>query len=112
VPTKFEGLSAIRVRCSALQEIGEAIGLFVVFFQGKPHLAIFIRPQSLRNCSKGPSLADATFSAALGMGVSWLVRRRSSPTGYSVFAENNLGNEGGNQIVTLVKDLAKVKAAG
>jgi hypothetical protein len=29
---------------AALQEIREAIGLFVVFFQGKPHLAIFIRP--------------------------------------------------------------------
>jgi hypothetical protein len=23
----------------------EVVGLFVVFFQGKPHLAIFIRPQ-------------------------------------------------------------------
>jgi len=30
---------------AALQEIREAIGLFVVFFPGKPHLAIFIRPQ-------------------------------------------------------------------
>jgi len=30
---------------AALQEIRETIGLFVVFFQGKPHLAIFIRPQ-------------------------------------------------------------------
>jgi hypothetical protein len=30
---------------AALQEIRDAIGLFVVFFQGKPHLAIFIRPQ-------------------------------------------------------------------
>jgi hypothetical protein len=26
---------------AALQEIREAIGLFVVFLQGKPHLAIF-----------------------------------------------------------------------
>ncbi len=30
---------------AALQEIREAIALFVVFFQGKPRLAIFIRPQ-------------------------------------------------------------------
>jgi hypothetical protein len=30
---------------AALQEIREAKALFVVFFQGKPHLAIFIRPQ-------------------------------------------------------------------
>jgi hypothetical protein len=30
---------------AALQEIREAKGLFVVFFQGKPHLAIFIRLQ-------------------------------------------------------------------
>jgi hypothetical protein len=29
----------------ALQEIREAIGLYVVFSQGKPYLAIFIRPQ-------------------------------------------------------------------
>jgi hypothetical protein len=30
---------------AVLQEIREAIGLFVVFSQGKPHLAIFIRAQ-------------------------------------------------------------------
>jgi hypothetical protein len=30
---------------AALQEIRGAKGLFVVFFQGKPHLAIFIRLQ-------------------------------------------------------------------
>jgi hypothetical protein len=30
---------------AALQEIREAKGLFVVFSQGKPHFAIFIRPQ-------------------------------------------------------------------
>jgi hypothetical protein len=30
---------------AALQEIREATGSFVVFFQGKPHLAIFMRPQ-------------------------------------------------------------------
>jgi hypothetical protein len=30
---------------AALQEIREATGLFVVFFQGKPHLAILIRPR-------------------------------------------------------------------
>jgi hypothetical protein len=30
---------------AALQEIREAIGLVVVFSQGKPHLAIFIRPR-------------------------------------------------------------------
>jgi beta-galactosidase beta subunit len=30
---------------AALQEIREAMGLFVVFFQGKPHLAIFVRPK-------------------------------------------------------------------
>jgi hypothetical protein len=30
---------------AALQEIRGAIDLFVVFFQGKPHLAIFNRPQ-------------------------------------------------------------------
>jgi hypothetical protein len=30
---------------AALQEIREAIGLFVVFSQGKPNLSIFIRPQ-------------------------------------------------------------------
>jgi hypothetical protein len=29
---------------AAQQEIREAIGLFVVFSQGKPHLAIFVRP--------------------------------------------------------------------
>jgi hypothetical protein len=29
---------------AALQEIREAIGHFVVFSQGKPHLAIFISP--------------------------------------------------------------------
>jgi hypothetical protein len=30
---------------AALQEIRETIDFLVVFFQGKPHLAIFIRPQ-------------------------------------------------------------------
>jgi hypothetical protein len=30
---------------AAQQEIREAMGLVVVFFQGKPHLAIFIRTQ-------------------------------------------------------------------
>jgi hypothetical protein len=30
---------------AALQEIREAIGLFVVFSQRKPHLTIFMRPQ-------------------------------------------------------------------
>ena len=31
---------------AALQEIREAIGLFVVFSQGKPHLAILTRPSN------------------------------------------------------------------
>jgi hypothetical protein len=30
---------------AAQQEIREAKGLFVVFLQGKPHLAVFVRPQ-------------------------------------------------------------------
>jgi hypothetical protein len=30
---------------AALQEIREAIDIFVVFLQEKPHLAIFVRPQ-------------------------------------------------------------------
>jgi hypothetical protein len=30
---------------AALQEIGEAIDLFVVFLQEKPHHPIFVRPQ-------------------------------------------------------------------
>jgi hypothetical protein len=37
---------------AALQEIREATGLFVVFSQGKPHLATFIGP---RNCENAVS---------------------------------------------------------
>jgi hypothetical protein len=40
-----ESRTSLLSTSAALQEIREATGLFVVFFQGKPHLAIFIRPQ-------------------------------------------------------------------
>jgi hypothetical protein len=40
-----ESRTSLLSTSATLQEIREAIGLFVVFFQGKPHLAIFIRPQ-------------------------------------------------------------------
>jgi hypothetical protein len=40
-----ESRTSLLSTSAALQEIREATGLFVVFFQGKPHLAIFIGPQ-------------------------------------------------------------------
>jgi hypothetical protein len=40
-----ESRTSLLSTVKALQEIGEATGFFVVFFQGKPHLAIFIRPK-------------------------------------------------------------------
>jgi hypothetical protein len=40
-----ESRTSLLATSAALQEIREAIGVFVVFFQGKPHLAIFARPQ-------------------------------------------------------------------
>jgi hypothetical protein len=40
-----ESRTSLLSTSAALQEIREAIGLFVVFSQGKPHLAIFISPQ-------------------------------------------------------------------
>jgi hypothetical protein len=38
---------------AALQEIREATALLVVFCQGKPHLAIFIRPRNCETALKG-----------------------------------------------------------
>jgi hypothetical protein len=40
-----ESRTSLSSASAALQEIREARGLFVVFSQRKPHLAIFIRPQ-------------------------------------------------------------------
>jgi hypothetical protein len=40
-----ESRTSLLSTSAALQEIREATGLFGVFSQGKPHLAIFIRPQ-------------------------------------------------------------------
>jgi hypothetical protein len=40
-----ESRTSLLSTSTALQEIRQAIGLFVVFSQGKPHLAILIRPQ-------------------------------------------------------------------
>jgi hypothetical protein len=40
-----ESRTSLLSTTAALQEIREAIGPFVVFSQGKPHLAIFISPQ-------------------------------------------------------------------
>jgi hypothetical protein len=40
-----ESRASLLSTSAALQEIRGAIGLFVVFSQGKPHLAIFVRPQ-------------------------------------------------------------------
>jgi hypothetical protein len=42
-----ESRTSLLSASAAWQEIREAVGLFVVFSQGKPHLAIFTRP---RNC--------------------------------------------------------------
>jgi hypothetical protein len=39
-----ESRTSVLSTSAALQEIRGARGLFVVFFQGKPHRAIFIRP--------------------------------------------------------------------
>jgi hypothetical protein len=46
-----ESRTSLLSTSAALQEIRAAIGLFVVFFERKPHLAIFVRTQYLRNCS-------------------------------------------------------------
>jgi hypothetical protein len=40
-----ESRTSLLSTSAALQEIREAAGFFVVFFQGKPHLGIFFRPQ-------------------------------------------------------------------
>jgi hypothetical protein len=40
-----ESRTSLLSTSAALQELREVIGLFVVFFQGKPLLAIFISPQ-------------------------------------------------------------------
>jgi hypothetical protein len=40
-----ESRTSLLSTSAALQEIREAIGLFVVFSQGKPRLAFLIRPQ-------------------------------------------------------------------
>jgi hypothetical protein len=47
LPAAFreESRTSLLSTSAALQEIREAIGLFVVFSQGKPRLAIFIKPQ-------------------------------------------------------------------
>jgi len=40
-----ESRTSLLSTSAALQEIRGVTGLFVVFSQGKPHLAIFVRPQ-------------------------------------------------------------------
>jgi hypothetical protein len=40
-----ESRTSLLSTSAALQEIREVTGLFVVFFQGKPHIAILVRPQ-------------------------------------------------------------------
>jgi hypothetical protein len=40
-----ESRTSLLSTSATLQEIREATGHFVVFFQGKPHLAIYNRPQ-------------------------------------------------------------------
>jgi hypothetical protein len=40
-----ESRTSLLSTSAALQEIRGATASFVVFFQGKPHLAIFIKPQ-------------------------------------------------------------------
>ena len=40
-----ESRTSLLSMSAALQEIRGAIGVFVVFSQGEPHLAIFTRPQ-------------------------------------------------------------------
>jgi hypothetical protein len=40
-----ESRTSLLSTSAALQEIRAATGLFVVFSQGKPHLAIFFSPQ-------------------------------------------------------------------
>jgi hypothetical protein len=40
-----ESRTALLSMSAALQEIREAMGVAVVFSQGKPHLTIFVRPQ-------------------------------------------------------------------
>ena len=57
-----------------MQEIREVRGLFVVFSQGTPHFSSFIRPQSLRNCSKSSGIGGFAKDGAPGVpGVSFLV---------------------------------------